>query len=304
MIEYLIKKIWCTFIFIGKAAVRLFRAGGINIKQGASIKLISLMKKILIRLIPDRIQVKGIKLSLGTAAQCKINDFEYVVGYEEFAVKTLKNFLMKGDCFVDIGAHIGYFSLLAAKSVGPKGRVYAFEPAPDNFARFVENVKVNDCDNIICIQKGVSDIAGSFDFKLDKRAGFNSLHLAPNETGKIKVDVTTLDDFFDMIKWPPVSFIKIDAQGEEGRILKGAKKFLQRNPNVKMIIEWWPEGLQATGCSPQSFIKDLYSFGFKLSVIDEEFKRLLPADSFDLLSVNSLNLLASVNLFCRKDLSE
>ncbi len=102
--------------------------------------------------------------------------------------------------------------------------------------------------------------------------------------------MTTLDDFFDREGWPPVSFIKMDAQGGEANILNGAKNLLERNPNFKMIIEWWPEGLEAAGVSPQSFFENIQSLGFKVLAIDEKQERLLPIDSCNLLT--GANLLA------------
>jgi FkbM family methyltransferase len=198
--------------------------------------------------------------------------------------------LKKGDCFIDIGAHIGYFSLVAGRLVGSEGKVYAFEPEPDNFTQLLKNIEANGYNNIVPVQKAISNILGICDLRLDKKPGFHSLYLAPEQTGTIKVDVTTLDDFFAMEGWPPVSFIKMDAQGGEAHILDGAKNLLERNPDLKMIIEWWPEGLEAAGVSPQSFLENLQSRGFQVLVIDEKYERLLPIDSCNLLT--NANLLA------------
>ena len=268
MQEYLVKIVWGSFIFVGRTALKLLRAVGINIKPQVYTHLISAVRKILVFIIPDRIEVDGIKLWLGSGSHCKMDEFEYVVGYEKFTVKLLENSLKKGDHFIDIGANIGYFSLVAAGLVGTEGRVYAFEPAPDNFVQLLKNIEANGRNNIVPLQKAVSNVTGICDLILDKKSGFHSLYLAPKQNGTIKVDVTTLDDFFAMEGWPPVSFIKMDAQGGEAHILDGAKNLLARNPNLKMIIEWWPEGLEAAGVSPLSFLQNLHSLGFKVSVID------------------------------------
>ena len=290
MKEYLISIAWRLFIFVGRTILKTFRAVGVDIKPQAYTHIISVVRKILVLIIPDRIQVNGIKLWLGSGAHCKMDEFEYVVGYEKFTVKLLENFLKKGDYFIDIGAHIGYFSLVTARLVGPEGRVYAFEPEPNNFAQLLKNIEANGYNNIVPVPKAISNISDICDLRLDKKSGFHSLYLAPKQTGTIKVDVTTLDDFFAMEGWPPVSFIKMDAQGGEAHILDGAKNLLERNHDLKMIIEWWPEGLEAAGVSPQSFLENLQSLGFKVLVIDEKYERLLPIDSCNLLT--GANLLA------------
>lgn len=290
MKRYLVKMAWRLFIFVGRIILKTFRAVGVDIKPQAYTQLISMVRAILALIIPDKVQVDDINLWVGTGIDCKIRMFQYVVGYESFAIQMLKEHLKKGDYFIDIGAHIGYFSLVAGRLVGAEGRVYAFEPEPNNFAQLLKNIEANGYNNIVPIQKAVSNITSICDLKLDKNSCCNSLYLAPEQIGTIKVDATTLDEFFAIERWPPVSFIKMDAQGGEYHILDGAKNLLKRSPNLKMIIEWWPEGLEASGVSPQSFLESLQSLGFKVLVIDEKYERLLPIDSCNLLT--GVNLLA------------
>ncbi len=290
MKEYLVATAWRLFILGGRTILKAFRVVGVDIKPQAYTHIISVVRTILVLIIPDRIQVDGIRLWLGRGIHCKINKFEYIVGYESFTTHILKDYLKKGDYFIDIGAHIGWFSLVASRLVGSEGKVYAFEPEPNNFAQLLKNIEANGYNNIVPVPKAISNIKGICDLRLDKKPGFHSLYLAPEQTGTIKVDVTTLDDFFDREGWPPVSFIKMDTQGGEANILNGAKNLLERNPNFKMIIEWWPEGLEAAGVSPQSFFENIQSLGFKVLAIDEKYKRLLPIDSCNLLT--GANLLA------------
>lgn len=273
---------------MGRIILKTFRAVGVDIKPQAYTQLISMVRAILALIIPDKVQVDDINLWVGTGIDCKIRMFQYVVGYESFAIQMLKEHLKKGDYFIDIGAHIGWFSLVAGRLVGSEGKVYAFEPEPNNFAQLLKNIEANGYNNIVPLQKAVSNLTGICDMRLDKKSGFHSLYLAPEQIGTIKVDATTLDEFFAIEGWPtPVSFIKMDAQGGEGHILDGAKNLLKRNPNLKMIIEWWPEGLEAAGVSPQSFLENLQALGFKVLVIDERHKRLLPIDSCNLLSTGN-----------------
>jgi FkbM family methyltransferase len=293
MKEHLVRIAWWLFISVGRTTLRTFWGLGFDIKPQTYSKLISVVRAVLALIIPDRVHVEGINLWLGRGIHCKIRKFEYVVGYERFAIQMLKDHFEKGDYFIDIGAHIGYFSLVASRLVGSKGRVYAFEPEPNNFAQLLKNIEANGCNNIVPLQKAVSNVTGICDLRLDKQSGCHSLYLAPEQIGTIKVDTTTLDDFFSMERWPSISLIKMDAQGGEGHILEGARNLLKRNPNLKMIIEWWAEGLEAAGVLPQSFLEKLQSLGFNVLVIDEKYKILLPIDSCDLRT--GVNLLAVRN---------
>ena len=88
-------------------------------------------------------------------------------GYEQLLTKLFKKEMKQGMIVVDIGAHIGYFTLLAARLVGETGRVFAFEPDPDNYSLLIKNVSVNGHDNVIPVQKAVSNKTGQVRLFLD-----------------------------------------------------------------------------------------------------------------------------------------
>jgi tRNA G37 N-methylase Trm5 len=82
--------------------------------------------------------------------------------WERDTVRLFERILRAGDVVVDIGAHVGYFTLIAARSVGPEGRVYAFEPDPENYALLVRNIELNGYQNIMPIQKAVWNLTDLF----------------------------------------------------------------------------------------------------------------------------------------------
>jgi precorrin-6B methylase 2 len=80
--------------------------------------------------------------------------------YEPMTTLAFHTLVQPGDRVVDVGAHVGYFTLLAARLCGPNGRVFAFEPHPDNFRLLERNIRENGAENVTAVRKAVADRAG------------------------------------------------------------------------------------------------------------------------------------------------
>ena len=124
-----------------------------------------------------------------------------------------------GDVVYDIGAHFGYYALLASKLVGTEGRVLAFEPSPPNLARLYRHIELNRCSNVQVLELAVSDREGSAHF--ETRTGSGLGHLAPD--GPVEVKVTRLDA---LQGYPLPNVMKIDVEGAEVGVLQGATSLL------------------------------------------------------------------------------
>lgn len=112
-------------------------------------------------------------------------------------IKILEQCLKPGMAFVDVGANIGYFSLIAAKLVGSQGRVYAFEPNEENFNLLAQNIKLNNFSQVTAIKKGVSDRNGAAKLYLDLKNPCRH-SLIPSETlPTTEIETVTLDSFFN-----------------------------------------------------------------------------------------------------------
>lgn len=168
-----------------------------------------------------------------------VSSFLYVGNHFEPEVEqALLRYLGTGDVFVDVGAHFGYFSLLAAKLVGNTGRVFAFEPTPSTYKVLGENLEnrpICTTINKAVFSKNSSVIFHDFGIEL---ASLNSLY-SPRTTmtisGKdIKVDTVSLDSYF-YNKSYKLNFVKIDAESAEFEILQGMKKILSRDKPVICI---------------------------------------------------------------------
>ena len=171
--------------------------------------------------------------------------------------------LSKGDTVVDIGANVGYYTLLGAKLVGDKGRVFAFEPEPVSFALMERNVRLNGLTNVVLEQKAVSNKPGSLRLFLNERNKGDARIYQPKgqEREFVDVEAVALDDYFadDAGR---IDYVKIDTQGAEGVILEGMVGLLGKHEGMRMAIEFWPYGLVDLGSDPEKFVELLASAGF------------------------------------------
>jgi FkbM family methyltransferase len=122
----------------------------------------------------------------------------------------------------DIGANVGYFTLLAASRVGTNGRVAAFEPLPRNIAFLERHLALNRCENVTLLRAAAADHTGPMRFDLG--AGPFQGHLAPS--GELAVDAFALDDLVRANRIPPPDLMKLDVEGAEADVLGGARWLL------------------------------------------------------------------------------
>lgn len=191
--------------------------------------------------------------------------------YEEHETELFRELIKPGMVVLDIGANIGYYTLIASKLVGDDGRVYAFEPDPKNYELLVKNIEINGYNNITPIHKAVSNKSGRIKLFIDKLSPSLSSFSKDNvleKAGFLEVETTALDDFFGLTGGDTVNLIKMDTQGAEGLIIEGSERLL-RNNNLKIIMEFWPYGLRNVGTDPLGLLYKLQSYGFEIKPIDK-----------------------------------
>jgi FkbM family methyltransferase len=160
---------------------------------------------------------------------------------------------MRGEVAYDLGANYGLYSLLMARLVTSVGRVYAFEPVPAIYADLVRNVQLNQFNHIKCVCKAVSDRTGTGRFILGHHAGAGHLAsggrggvLTKSATESFDVEETTLDEFVRRGGLPP-TFIKVDVEGSEASVLRGARMVLAEHRPLLLIELHTPEQDVAVG---------------------------------------------------------
>jgi len=156
--------------------------------------------------------------------------------WEPTVVDALVKVVQPGSCAVDAGAHIGFYTLLLAKLVGLQGKVFAFEPLPWNFGALSENVHINNCTQVELINKALLDHACELQANVpggEPLPGSVSFS-TPNGSKHVRATAVALDDFLGDAE-QPVQFIKIDVEGAESLVLKGASKAIEKNHPAMMI---------------------------------------------------------------------
>lgn len=213
---------------------------------------------------------------------------------EQFKTELIEKALRKGDTFLDIGANLGYYTLIVAKIVGDGGKVFAFEPEPNNFALLKRNAEMNGLKNVVLVQKAVSNKSGKTKLFLSEERNIFGGHSLYNNSWLnakdfVTVDTITLDEFFKDYD-SDIEVIKMDIEGAEGLALQGMQNLLRKNKNVKIFTEFSPIGLEASPIGPKEYLNMLLNFGFKIYEINEGKKKLEPIKT-DILNTNQTNLL-------------
>lgn len=196
----------------------------------------------------------------------------YIVkgGWEEETTKLFKSIVKEGDIVVDIGANIGYYTLMASSLVGPSGKVYAFEPDPINHSLLVKNIELNGFSNIVTEQKAVSDKNGKLKFYLNKDdVGAHTLYQPKFSCDVLDVESIRLDDYFSSKKIP-INFIKMDIEGAELAALLGMPNIIQANPGLKVVAEFHLPWIRRSGVDPEYFVSLLLDqYKFSVTVIQD-----------------------------------
>jgi len=149
--------------------------------------------------------------------------------------------LKPGAVFYDVGANLGFFSVLAARAVGPMGHVVAFEPIPANIEAIKRNLARNDFKNVTVVEAAASGKTGKERFRITRsHAGgvLSSSGVIPNDAkSEMEVRTQALDDGIESGIWPKPNLIKIDVEGSELEVLQGLDRTLQRHRPI-LVIEF------------------------------------------------------------------
>jgi FkbM family methyltransferase len=172
--------------------------------------------------------------------------------YEKFETELFRQHVKPGMVVVDVGANIGYYSLIAARRVGDTGKVFAFEPDSNNFAFLQQMVARNRFTNVISHNIALGDRDGSIDLYLsdDNKGDHRIYPVSLENRSKITIPMNTLDAVLKSGGSLHVDFLKMDVQGAEGLVLGGMPSVLSSNPNMIIFSEFWPEGLRDAGSDP------------------------------------------------------
>ncbi|MBF0532479.1 MAG: FkbM family methyltransferase [Candidatus Omnitrophica bacterium] len=203
--------------------------------------------------------------------------------HEECTTALFQKIVKPGFTVLDLGANIGYFSLLAAKLVGEKGKVYSFEPEPRNYGFLRKNLELNGYKQATAFQKAVGEQTGTVKLYIchydtghhtiqqyDGIQSYNPQFVAEKKDF-VEIEKVRLDDFFKD-KLRPVNVIKMDVEGAELLALTGMENLIKANDHLVMFIEFFPLLITKMGQSPEEFARRLLEeFHFKMFVVEHDY---------------------------------
>lgn len=214
--------------------------------------------------------------------------------HEEETVKLCGRMIKPGMTVFDIGAHVGYFTRQFSQLVGPRGKVYAFEPNPHTFALLRTNTA--RLANVILVNKAIAATSGTCQLFLHELEAADSLFEQSEALSSVGVGMISLDDFWRQAAKPDVDFIKMDIEGAEPGVLRGAGQFFSVQRSLRMVTEYRPESLRAAGIEPEEFLRSLSELGFRYDAIGAQ-GNLMP-------EMPRIEGRKYINLYCEKTLDK
>src|SRR4030095_745771 len=204
----------------------------------------------------------------------------------------LRKILFRGAVVVDAGANIGIYSQFLSRCVDRTGVVHSFEPSPENFERL--QFTTRKLENVRLIRAAVGECSGrSKLYVSDKLNVDHRTYITDGDSrDTVPIDIVALDDYFK--SGQRVDLIKMDIQGYELHALRGATRLLEENPDINLILEFWPSGLEQAGVRWGELVKLLQSFNMELTLVRTH--GLIPFDERDVQRDASWY----VNLFARR----
>lgn len=210
-------------------------------------------------------------------------------GYFELETTELAKSLIKPtDICLDIGSHIGYFTLLMAKRCS---FVHAFEPNIENYITLQSNVRLNKLNNVITHNIAIAQSVGSVTLCLNNtNSGMHRIYCVNWCSGNhYVVDTRNIDSLFSK-----VDFIKMDAEGSEYGALLGMENVLRKN-DIKMIMEFHPPSIREYGIEPKKIFEFMEYLGYEVTLIGSN-----PNFNYEYIEKITSDPKGGYNLLCQK----
>jgi len=203
------------------------------------------------------------KLDLQDPEQLKVYFFGHY--HERYEADLVVRLLEDNDVFWDIGANVGYFTLVAATALVNRGQIVAFEPGKNAYARLTENLSLNSYRNIKTYQVAVSNREGEAVLHVSGDIADSSASLFPaggGQAGREVCRTVALDHFLAAEDLRPPGLIKLDAEGAELAVLQGAQGLISQSPPM-FLMEMEEKNLKAAGASKAAIQQFLEGYGYR-----------------------------------------
>ncbi|MEV0774547.1 FkbM family methyltransferase [Streptomyces sp. NPDC050428] len=196
-----------------------------------------------------------------------IQRYLYLFGvWEPHMTRWLQARLLPGDTFIDVGANIGYYTVLASGLVGGAGRVAAVEASPDFHQRLLKQVRLNRRDNVRAVNAAVSDERKKLTFVLASSANMGANSVVPYDgpaESSFEVEAFPLGELLTPEEIRSARVIKIDVEGAEGSVVRGMIPLLDKlRPDCEITVEVTPDRMAQLGDSAEELMKSMRDHGF------------------------------------------
>jgi FkbM family methyltransferase len=224
---------------------------------------------------------RDVRIPVGVGAGLRFNagssNPAYALGTNELPVQhALSAYLKPGHIFYDIGANVGFFTVIAARLVGSTGHVYAFEPLPDNTTRLRRNVELNGFRQVTVLEKAVSKAAGRGELQISRLSGGSSLStVAPpaDLQGTISIDLVSVDDLIAQSEVAAPNVVKIDVEGAELDVLLGMSRTMQTHRPV-IIYEIDDSDADSFARKQEACQSLLRPLGYRVTLLEDSYPGL------------------------------
>lgn len=220
--------------------------------------------------------------------------------YEPLTTAAFRKAVRPGGTVLDVGAHLGYYTLLAGKLAGPSGRVHSVEPCPENRVFLEENLRLNRLDNVVLHPLAAGGRCAERSLQIT--ASSDSHGFYPHPLARTVETATVPEAPLDEIITGPIDVAKIDVEGAEFEVLAGMRRLLRESPSLEIGVEWAPACLVSAGQDPASLPGLLQGLGFaEIRVLDDRDRQIRPlSDVLARVQAKTLPENWYVNLWARR----
>lgn len=186
--------------------------------------------------------------------------------WEEETARWLREVLLPGATMLDIGANVGYDTLVSARAVGSSGHVIALEPDPHNYALLCANLWDSQLGHVSPLRVAAADTTGTTSLWLcnGNRGDHRTFYSSPART-RIEVPCVQVDDLLQADV--TVDVVKIDTQGTDHRVVEGMLALISRC-RPRLHIEFWPDGIVESGGDPLAILAFYRSLGYMFRLLE------------------------------------
>jgi len=236
------------------------------------------------KLLPKQVEIHGATVVLNPTDPVVSGALHFGV-YEKAETRFFQSACRDGMTFLDVGANLGYYTALAARAVGPNGRVLAVEPDPDSFGYLEQTIAANAVGNVQAFPVAASDAPATLPLYIstDNR-GDNRLYASGEDRPQVEVAARPLDALLRENKIDTVDLIKIDVQGYEPKVIAGLRETITSSPNLALLTEFWPQGIDEAGEDANEFLQTLRELGLTLHELQPDGSLAELTDDTDLIA--------------------